>query len=105
VLIDLHGRVAIVTGAGRGIGRDLVMRLADEGVTTVALDVNQADLDSLGADLTAVGATGSQFICDVTKYAQIEEVVAAVNRIYGRIDMGAALLEGPQAALGMAPSR
>jgi 3-oxoacyl-[acyl-carrier protein] reductase len=87
VLINLEGRVAIVTGAGRGIGRDLIMRLADEGVTTVAVDVNQQDLDALGADLVAVGATGSQIRCDVTKYGEIEHVVAETTRLYGRIDI------------------
>jgi len=87
VLINLEGRVAIVTGGGRGIGRDLVKRLAEEGVTTVALDVNQADLDSLGAELAASGPRSSQFVCDVTNYAQIEEVVAATTNLYGRIDI------------------
>ncbi len=87
MLIDLTGQVAIVTGGGRGIGRDLVLRFASEGITTVALDVNQTDLDSLGAELDALGATSSQFVCDITKFARIEEVVAEVTRRYGRIDI------------------
>lgn len=87
MLIDLSNRVAVITGAGRGIGRDLVIRLAHEGVTTVALDVNSADLDSLGAELGALGATSSQFVCDVTDLARIEEVVAEIVERHGRIDV------------------
>ena len=86
--IDLSGRVAIVTGAGRGIGRALVRRLAAEGVTTVALDVQPDELDSLGAELSAEsGVPASQFVCDVTDSARIQEVVEETVRRHGRIDI------------------
>ncbi len=86
--IDLTGRVAIVTGAGRGIGRALVRRLAAEGVTTVGLDVQPEELDSLGAELTFEGSVpASQFVCDVTDSARIQEVVEEVVRRHGRIDI------------------
>jgi 3-oxoacyl-[acyl-carrier protein] reductase len=85
--INLEGRVAIVTGGGRGIGREIVLRLADEGVTTVALDLNEKDLASLGEELKAKGARSSQFLCDITKFDRIKEVVAEVEKRYGRIDI------------------
>ncbi|MGH3489326.1 MAG: SDR family NAD(P)-dependent oxidoreductase [Actinopolymorphaceae bacterium] len=86
--IDLGGRVAIVTGAGRGIGRALVMRLAHEGVTTVALDVNQSHLDSVGAELADAGVPpSSQFVCDVTDMDRVQEVVDEAARQHGRIDI------------------
>jgi 3-oxoacyl-[acyl-carrier protein] reductase len=87
VLIDLSGRVAVVTGAGRGIGRDLVLRLAHEGVTTAAVDVDQANLDSLGAELRDLGAPASQFGCDVTDAESVEQVVAEIAARHGRIDI------------------
>ncbi|MCS5732520.1 SDR family NAD(P)-dependent oxidoreductase [Herbiconiux daphne] len=87
MIIDLEGRVALVTGAGRGIGRDLVLRLADEKVTTLALDVNAHDLEALGAELSERGATGSQFVANVTDLARIQEVVAEAVGLYGRIDI------------------
>ncbi|MEQ7124262.1 SDR family NAD(P)-dependent oxidoreductase [Actinopolymorpha sp. B11F2] len=85
--IDLGGRVAIVTGGGRGIGRALVLRLASEGVTTVAIDVNQEDLDALGAELADTGVPSSQFVGDVTDLERIQEVVDEVVRRHGRIDI------------------
>jgi len=87
VHIDLSGRVAIVTGAGRGIGRHLVLRLAREGVTTVALDIDQGNLDSLGGELAETGVPSSQFVCDVTDATRVQEVVEETVRRHGRVDI------------------
>jgi 3-oxoacyl-[acyl-carrier protein] reductase len=85
--INLAGRVAVVTGAGRGIGHDLVHRLAQEGVSTVALDVDEANLETLGRELGATGVPASQLVCDVRDSARIAEVVAEAQDRYGRIDI------------------
>ncbi len=85
--IDLGGKVAIVTGAGRGIGRAIASTLAAEGVTTVVTDVRQDYLDAVGAEFAAQGWRGQQHRCDVRDAARIGEVVAAVARDLGRIDI------------------
>lgn len=85
--IDLAGRVAIVTGGGRGIGRTLVLRLAEEGVSTVTLDINRADLDALAADLPPGGPPSSQLVCDVSDPEQVRTAVDETVREYGRIDI------------------
>ena len=85
--IDLRGKVAIVTGAGRGIGREIALTLAAEGVTTVATDVRQDSLDALAAELAARGFAGRQHLCDVRDAARVAETVADVHRAFGRIDI------------------
>lgn len=85
--INLEGRVAIVTGSGRGIGRDLVRRLAAEGVRTVALDVNEADLSALTEELRDQGVPSLQLRCDVTNSADLTSVVDRVTSEFGRIDI------------------
>jgi 3-oxoacyl-[acyl-carrier protein] reductase len=85
--INLEGRVALVTGAGRGIGHDLVLRLAREGVSTVALDVNETDLDTLGHELADTGVPASQFVCDVRDSTRIGQVITEARDRYGRIDI------------------
>jgi len=85
--IDLTGKVAIVTGGGRGIGREIALTLAREGVVTVVTDVDQPLLDALAGDLAARGWVGGTFRCDVRDAARIAEVVGAVVDAHGRIDI------------------
>jgi 3-oxoacyl-[acyl-carrier protein] reductase len=87
MLIDLKGKVGIVTGAGAGIGRELALTLAREGVTTVALDVSRQGLDAFARQLAAEGLKGTCFECDVRDGARIKEIVQLVAERYGRIDI------------------
>src|SRR5690606_6213899 len=76
VELTLTGQVAIVTGVGKGIGREIVHTLAREGVTTVALDISESDLASLADELAEVGGEHAQYVCDVRDRARIQEIVA-----------------------------
>ena len=62
---DLDGQVAIVTGAGRGIGREIARVLAGQGAIVVAASRTAADLETLAADLTAQGRQVAARPCDV----------------------------------------
>ena len=87
MIIDLTGKVAIVTGAGRGIGRVIAATLAREGVHTVVTDVDQASLDDVGRQFAQQGWSGRQFLCDVRSEEQVRRTVDAVRAEYGRIDI------------------
>jgi len=87
VNIDLSGQVAIVTGVGRGIGRELVTRLSAEGVTTISIDVTGADLEEVADELAAEGHEGRQYIGDVRDSARIRAIIADVTEEFGRIDI------------------
>jgi 3-oxoacyl-[acyl-carrier protein] reductase len=85
--IDLAGRVAIVTGVGKGIGREIVEVLAREGVIVAAVDVSAGDLDRLAADFEANGYRGSRHLCDVRDATAVAATVAAVVAEHGRVDI------------------
>lgn len=76
--------VAVVTGAGQGIGRAIALRLADDGAQVVASDLN---LDTARETASHLGAGGLGIRTDVTDPASVEETVTAVVERYGRIDV------------------
>jgi 3-oxoacyl-[acyl-carrier protein] reductase len=85
--LDLRGSVAIVTGGGRGIGREIVDGLAREGAKVVAVDVNDEDLEALREAYKADGREGLCLHCDVRDSAQVREVVATAVDTFGRVDI------------------
>src|SRR5689334_15298060 len=87
MLIDLADRVAIVTGAGRGIGLEIARAFAREGVAVVVTDIRQDLLDSVGAEWQANGWQGLQLRCDVSSAADDKAVVEVVEKTFGRLDI------------------
>ena len=74
-----QGKTAIVTGAGSGIGRATVLRLAQEGARVVALDVNQERLAASQAELETKGLKADFLRADVTSQDDIQRVVEAAG--------------------------
>jgi 3-hydroxybutyrate dehydrogenase len=82
----LENRVAIVTGAASGIGKDIATLFAREGARVVIADLNQKGADSVAAELGgAKRAIG--FAVDVTNEAQTEACVAKTIEAFGRLDI------------------
>ncbi|MGV3491008.1 MAG: SDR family NAD(P)-dependent oxidoreductase [Devosia sp.] len=85
--IDLTGKVAIVTGAGRGIGRTIARTLAREGVSVAILDFRQELLDDAAEEWKKNGWDGQQVQVDVRHAAEVRAAVAKVEERFGRIDI------------------
>lgn len=85
--IDLSGKTAIVTGAGRGIGREIARTLAGEGVTTIVTDIRADLLDDVATEWEEKGWKGAQIICDVREADQCRNVAETVERDFSRIDI------------------
>jgi NAD(P)-dependent dehydrogenase (short-subunit alcohol dehydrogenase family) len=74
----LDGRVALVAGAGRGIGRSAAMALAHAGAEVWLMSRTQSELEAVAAELAAAGARAHALVCDVTDSAAVQRAVAAI---------------------------
>jgi len=83
----LNGKVAIVMGAGRGIGRATAKLFAAEGAKVAVLSLTQANIDAVVADITAAGGTAIGVSCDVRDAEQITAAVDKVATTWGGIDI------------------
>lgn len=84
---SLEGKVVVVTGASRGIGRGLASYFARQGARVVALARSEALLRELVAEVTAAGGHCTARVLDVRDVAAIRPVFDAIAAEYGRIDV------------------
>jgi 7-alpha-hydroxysteroid dehydrogenase len=83
----LDGRVAIVTGAGKGIGAACAIALGEAGAEVVCAARTQADIDAVAERVRATGRRALPVATDVTQTADLERLVAATLAEFGRIDV------------------
>ena len=81
------GRIAIVTGAASGIGKEIALRLAAEGGTPVIADLNLDAANATANEIKAKGGDAFAVAMNVTDEAQVEKGVADTIAKYGKIDI------------------
>jgi len=85
--IDLKGRKALVTGASRGIGREIAVTLAQAGADVACVATNVTLLDEVAAMVRTSGVRAETIPCDIGVPAQIEAAVAKAADVFGGLDI------------------
>ncbi|WP_166268696.1 3-hydroxybutyrate dehydrogenase [Marinobacter caseinilyticus] len=86
----LENRIALITGAGRGIGRAIAERYAREGALVAVADLDRASADDAVAAIQATGGTAMAVVMDVTDEQAVEAGVASVVNNWGGLDIALA---------------
>ncbi|MCX7781338.1 MAG: SDR family oxidoreductase, partial [Negativicutes bacterium] len=85
--LSLQNKVAIVTGSTKGIGRGIAEAMALAGANIVVVSRNQADCNTVAAELTTHGIRAIGVKTDVTKRAEVAHLVQQTKDAFGRIDI------------------
>ena len=86
--MSLNGKTALVTGASRGIGRAIALRLAEDGANVAVIYAGRADKDkAVVNEITALGVNAKAYRCNVADSAAVNETVKAVTNDLGKIDI------------------
>jgi NAD(P)-dependent dehydrogenase (short-subunit alcohol dehydrogenase family) len=84
---DLSGKIAIVTGASRGIGADIARLLAQHGAHVIVSSRRQADCQTVVDGIKAEGGSAEAIACHIGELEQIEALYAQVGASHGRLDI------------------
>lgn len=86
--MSLNGKTALVTGASRGIGRAIALRLAEDGANVAVIYAGSADkAEAVVNEITALGVNAKAYLCNVADSAAVNETVKAVTNDLGKIDI------------------
>jgi 3-oxoacyl-[acyl-carrier protein] reductase len=83
----LKDKIAVVTGASRGIGRTIALELASKGATVVASARNEELLNQLVAEISAAGGKALAVVGDVARTEDADRLIEAAMSAYGRVDI------------------
>jgi NAD(P)-dependent dehydrogenase (short-subunit alcohol dehydrogenase family) len=100
---SLRGQIALITGAGRGIGKGIALRFAAEGAAVALTSRNKPELDQVAGEIESAGGRALAIVGDVTERSDVERVVEAATEKLGPISLlvNNAGIAGPYGPIGI----
>jgi 3-oxoacyl-[acyl-carrier protein] reductase len=86
-MMNLNGRIAVVTGAGKGIGREIALLLAKHGANVVVGDLNVEDAQNVVKEIEEIGPKGLAYRVDVSKKEDANGLIQAAINTFGDLDI------------------
>jgi NAD(P)-dependent dehydrogenase (short-subunit alcohol dehydrogenase family) len=86
-MMRLENKVALITGAGSGIGRETALLFAREGARIVGVDVNDSGGEAAAAEIRAAGGEAVYVHADISKSAEAAKMIQAAEESFGRLDV------------------
>ncbi|OHE62419.1 MAG: hypothetical protein A2Z99_17000 [Treponema sp. GWB1_62_6] len=86
-MITVQGKIAIVTGGSRGLGKAIAKKLLDEGMTVVIADILEEELKSTADEFTAQGLRADPFVADLGRVSDINGLIAYTVKKHGTLDV------------------
>jgi len=83
----LTGKIVLVTGAGKGVGRRIAQALAARGAFVAANDISPVNLDPVVAEINAAGGRARAYIHDIAKKVDVQSMINILSDEFGRIDI------------------
>lgn len=85
--MTIDNKVALVTGAGQGIGRGIALRLAKEGASLMLVDMNAANLEAVAKEVQALGSKVATFVADISQRDQVYAAIDHAEEALGGFDI------------------
>lgn len=95
--VKLRGKIAIVTGGGRGIGKNIALAYGREGASVVVAARSRDEIEAIRREISDTGVSSLAVECDVARYADVERLVHRTRERFGAVDIlvNAAGVQGP----------
>jgi 3-oxoacyl-[acyl-carrier protein] reductase len=83
----LENKVALVTGSGRGIGREISLKFADQGADIISVDIDLNSAQDTAEEVEKLGRKSKAYACDISDFKSTQETLKTAMEEFGRIDI------------------
>ena len=87
IRVNLKGQTAVVTGAGRGIGRAVALALAENGASVIATARTKSEIESVAQEIVQAGGVSKAYQCDISDELQIQDLFSFTEREFEKLDI------------------